>query len=146
MQNFIYSTGFYISHICTFVSIYVCFCLWLSCVQLFCDPMDYSRPGSSVHGISQQEYWSGLPFLVQGIFLTQGSNPYFLHWQVDSLPLSHQRSPLYMSVYKYNLVFRFSCFRFVFNSSFIKILGTYWKHILNKLQLPISITWASRQK
>ena len=24
--------------------------------------MDYSPPGSSVHGISQQEYWSGLPF------------------------------------------------------------------------------------
>ena len=25
----------------------------LSCVQLFCDPMDYSLPGSSVHGIFQ---------------------------------------------------------------------------------------------
>ena len=27
-----------------------------------CDPMDSSPPGSSVHGISRQEYWSGLPF------------------------------------------------------------------------------------
>ena len=28
-----------------------------------CDPMNCSPPGSSsVHGISQQEYWSGLPF------------------------------------------------------------------------------------
>ena len=27
-----------------------------------CDPMDYNPPGSSVHGISRQEYWSGLPF------------------------------------------------------------------------------------
>ena len=26
------------------------------------DPMDCSLPGSSVHGIFQQEYWSGLPF------------------------------------------------------------------------------------
>ena len=26
------------------------------------DPMDYSLPGSSVHGVSRQEYWSGLPF------------------------------------------------------------------------------------
>ena len=26
------------------------------------DPMDCSLPGSSVHGILQQEYWSGLPF------------------------------------------------------------------------------------
>ena len=25
--------------------------------------MDYSLPGSSVHGIFQEEYWSGLPFL-----------------------------------------------------------------------------------
>ena len=25
--------------------------------------MDYSLPGSSVHGIFRQEYWSGLPFL-----------------------------------------------------------------------------------
>ena len=37
------------------------------CVQLcptVCDPMNCSLPGSSVHGIFQQEYWSG--FLLQG--------------------------------------------------------------------------------
>ena len=28
-----------------------------------------------------------------GIFLDQGSNPCSLHWQVDSLPVSHQGSP-----------------------------------------------------
>ena len=28
-----------------------------------------------------------------GIFLDQGSNPCILHWQADSLPLSHQGSP-----------------------------------------------------
>ena len=27
-----------------------------------CDPMDCSLPGSSVHGISRQEYWSGMPY------------------------------------------------------------------------------------
>ena len=32
--------------------------------------------------------------LLQGIFPTQGSNPHLLHWQVDSLPLSHQESLL----------------------------------------------------
>ena len=35
--------------------------------------------------------------LLQGIFLTQGSNPYlriFLNWQADSLPLSHLGSPI----------------------------------------------------
>ena len=41
-------------------------------------------------GFPRQQYWSELPFLLLGIFLTQGSNPYLLHWQVDSLPLSHQ--------------------------------------------------------
>ena len=48
-------------------------------------------PGPSVHGknISRQEYWIGLPFLLQGIVLTQGSNPRLLHWQADSLPLSN---------------------------------------------------------
>ena len=28
-----------------------------------------------------------------GIFLDEGSNLYLLHWQADSLPLSHQESP-----------------------------------------------------
>ena len=30
--------------------------------QTLCDPMDCRPPGSSVHGFSRQEYWSGLPF------------------------------------------------------------------------------------
>ena len=36
----------------------------LSCVQLFCDPMDYSLPGSSVHGISQARIleWVAISF------------------------------------------------------------------------------------
>ena len=35
----------------------------------------------------------GCHFLLQGILLTQGSNPRLLLWQADSLPLSHQGSP-----------------------------------------------------
>ena len=35
----------------------------------------------------------GCYFLLQGIFPTQGSNSRLLHWQVDSLPLNHQRNP-----------------------------------------------------
>ena len=41
-----------------------------------------------------QEKFQG-HFLLQGIFLTQGSNPHlprFLYWQVESLPLSHLES------------------------------------------------------
>ena len=39
----------------------------------------------------------GCHFLLQGIFLTQGSNPHLLllvHWQVDYLPLCHLGSPI----------------------------------------------------
>ena len=39
----------------------------------------------------------GFHFLLQGIFPIQGLNPcllHLLHWQADSLPLSHLRSPL----------------------------------------------------
>ena len=36
----------------------------------------------------------GCHFLLQGIFLTQGLNLYFLHWQTDSLLMSHLGSPL----------------------------------------------------
>ena len=35
----------------------------------------------------------GCHFPLQEVLLTQGLNPRFLHWQVDSLPLSHQQSP-----------------------------------------------------
>ena len=32
--------------------------------------------------------------LLQGILPTQGSNPHLLHWQLDSLPLSHRGSSM----------------------------------------------------
>ena len=54
------------------------------------DPMDCSSPGSSVHGIFQQEYWSGLPFPSTGHLLTQGSNSGLLHWRQILYRLSHQ--------------------------------------------------------
>ena len=36
----------------------------------------------------------GSHFLLQGIFPSQALNPHRLHWQVDSLPLSHQGRPM----------------------------------------------------
>ena len=41
-----------------------------------------------------QNTGAGCHLLLQGIFPTQGSNPRLPHWQVGSLPLSHQGSPL----------------------------------------------------
>ena len=60
--------------------------------------MDYSPPGSSVHGIFHQECWSGLPFPSPGDFPDPGMEPvssaHLLHWQAGSLLLSHQGNPL----------------------------------------------------
>ena len=62
-----------------------------------CNPVDYSPPASSVHGIFQARVleWVDISSF-RGIFLIQGSNPnllHLLHWQVGSLPLSHLGSP-----------------------------------------------------
>ena len=50
-------------------------------LKLFCDPMDYSPPGSSVHGIFQARIleWVAMPSLLQGIIPTQESNQGLLH-------------------------------------------------------------------
>ena len=52
-------------------------------------------PGSSVYRIFQATIleWVATSFS-RGIFPNEGSNPCLLHWQVDSLPLNHQGSPL----------------------------------------------------
>ena len=47
-------------------------------------------------GFPRQEYWSGLPVLLQEIFLIQGSNPRLLHlmyWQMGTLPLGPSGKP-----------------------------------------------------
>ena len=53
--------------------------------------MDDSLPGSSVHRVFPgKSNGMGCHCLLLGIFPTQGSNLPLLHWQADSLPLSHQ--------------------------------------------------------
>ena len=56
-----------------------------------------SLPGFSAH------------FLSQGIFPTQGLIPHLLHWQVNSLPLSHQGSPAVESVVQQLIELSDSC-------------------------------------
>ena len=53
----------------------------LSLLQLFVTPCTIAHQASLSMGFSRQEYWSGLPFPIQGIFLTQESNLCLLHWQ-----------------------------------------------------------------
>ena len=75
----------------------VCVLSCFGCVWLSCNPMDCSPSDSSVHGIPYAIITGvGCRFLLQGIFLTQGSNPHFLcllHWQVSSLPLAPSGKP-----------------------------------------------------
>ena len=59
-----------------------------SCSVVFptlCDPMDCSLPGSSVHGIFRQEYWSGMPFPSAGHLPNPGMEPRSPTLQADSL-------------------------------------------------------------
>ena len=65
----------------------------LSRIQLFVTPWTIACQAPLSMGFSRQEYWNGLHALLQGIFPTQGSNPRLLHWQADSLSLSHLGSP-----------------------------------------------------
>ena len=50
----------------------------------------------------------GCHFLLQGTFLTQGLTLHLLHWQVDSLPLSHLGSPAFLYMYAITLHSAFS--------------------------------------
>ena len=82
---------------------YICLC---ACVRvhaqacsILCKPLDCSPPGSSVHGISQEQYWSGLPFPSPGDLsdpgmklvsllspaLATGFFTNFATWEVDAM-------------------------------------------------------------
>ena len=79
--------------------------LWLV-VQLcltLCEPLDCSSSGSSVLGIFQARIleWVAI-FILQGIFLTQGSNLdllCLLHYRWILHPLNHQGTPMYTHYY-----------------------------------------------
>ena len=70
-----------------------------------CNSIDYSLPGSSVHGILQARTGVGNHSLLQGIFLTQGYNLCLLClliWQAGSLPLVQPGKShicIYISIY-----------------------------------------------
>ena len=86
----------------------MCTKLLQSCLT-FCHPMDCSPPGSSVCGIFDKDTGMGCLFLLQGVFPMQISNWCLLHWQVDSLPLSHLGSPVhrwYLTIWPHGQGFR----------------------------------------
>ena len=68
----------------------------LSHVQFSVTPWIVACQAPLSLGFPRQEYWSGLHFLLQGIFPTQGLDLYLLHWQADSLPLHHLGGPMWL--------------------------------------------------
>ena len=98
------------------VCVCVCVCVWVraqSCPAL-CDSMDCSLPHSSFHWILQgKNIGVSCHAFLQGIFPTQEWNPHLLcllHWQVDSLPLSHLGNPESFLI----VLNRFQCLLFFF--------------------------------
>ena len=75
----------------------MCVCMLSHVWTLFATPWTVALQAPLSMVFSKQEYWS-CHFLLHGIFPTQGSNPCLMHWQVDSLPLSHQGSLLVTTV------------------------------------------------
>ena len=56
--------------------------------------MDCSPPGSSVHGFSGQEYWSGLPFPSPGDLPDSGIEPRSPALHIDALLSEPPEKPL----------------------------------------------------
>ena len=65
----------------------------LSRALTVCDAMDCSPPGSVPWNSLGQNIGVGCQAILQGIFLTQGSNPGLLHCKQILYHLSHQGSP-----------------------------------------------------
>ena len=67
-------------------------------VKLFVPPWTIACQTPLSKGFPQQEYWSGLPFPPPGDTPYPGIEPMsptsLLHWQANSLLLSHRREPL----------------------------------------------------
>ena len=61
----------------------------LSHIQLFAIPWAIACQAAMSWDFPSKNTGVDCHVLLQGIFPNQGSNPHLLHWQVDSLPLSH---------------------------------------------------------
>ena len=74
------------------ICVCVCVLIGFSHVRLFATPWTVAYQAPPSMEFSRQEYWSGLRFLLQGIFSTQGSNPGLPHCSQTLYHLSHQGS------------------------------------------------------
>ena len=98
VNNFIYS----FPKLFQIYGMYLCVCVSRSVVSDSLQPygLQSTRLFCSWNSLGKNTR-VGCHFLLQGIFPAQGLNPRLLRWQVDSLPLSHQGSPMKLSQLSY---------------------------------------------
>ena len=66
----------------------------MSLSHVWCFATPWTVTSKAPQGSPGKNAGVGCHFLLQGIFLDQGSNLCLLHWQADALRLSHQGSPI----------------------------------------------------
>ena len=86
-----------ISIILNVVCVY-CHCSVTKLCSTLCNPIDCRPPGSSVHGISRQEYQKELSFPTLGGLQNPGIETASPAWQVDSLPEPTGKPHMYLYV------------------------------------------------
>ena len=88
----------------------VCVCVHAQSCPTLCDTLDGSLPGSFVHGIFPGKSTGvSCHFLLQGIFLIQGSNLCLLNWQADYPPLCHLGAHFSITLFKIEIMEIISC-------------------------------------
>ena len=94
--------------------------------------------------------WASLLCRRGGVYMDQGSILCLLHWQVDSLPLSHQGSPgkfLHWAVHLESKTFKNACVR---NSLVVQCLGlqafTAWGSAPGRITKIPKAVWCSQKK
>ena len=106
-----------------------------SCPTLcLCDKLDCSPPGPSVHGISQQEHWSGLPFSSPGHPPNPRIEPMslcLLQCRHILYPLSHSGSPIswWNETEQFGSSFYGSELQEKQSASFMRIWCRCWKNL-----------------
>ena len=81
------------SVVCIRQAFFAC-CLVVQLCPTLCTPWTAARQAPLSIGFPRQEYWSELPFLSPGDLPDPGVKPESPALAGDSLPLSHQESPI----------------------------------------------------
>ena len=86
----------------------------------------------------------GCHFLLQGIFLNQRLNLHLWHWQVDSLPLSYQGSPLLLLLLNSTSIRHFLQTALYYQLTTILIYTKIFLVVSTKIKVLISYKWQTR--